>query len=100
MMRQLSKLKATILVVAVVVTMAAVACICPFGPMATAQMTTMMGHDMDAQPTDGMCPMLCGVPPYSVGVESNGLVLEPLSVNPILKLATTIRPIFHPPTLA
>lgn len=99
-MQRFSKPKATVLAVAVVVTMAAVACICPFGPMANAEMTTMMGHDMDMQPTDGMCPMLCGVPSYSAHVEPNGFVLGSLPANPVPNLTPTIRPIFHPPTLA
>lgn len=99
-MRQFTKPKATILVVAVVVTMAAVVCVCPFWPMANAQMTTMMGHDTDTQQTEGMCPVPCGVPPYAVGVESNGLVQGLPVVNPILTLAAAVRPIFHPPTLA
>ena len=99
-MRQFSKPKATLLVVAVVVTMAAVVCACPFGLMTSAQMTTMMGHDMDAQPTDGMCPMLCGVPPSSAHVEPNSFVLELLPIYPLLNPASAVRPIFHPPTLA
>lgn len=98
-MRDSSKLR-WVLLAAVVVSMAAVVCACPFGLMTNAQMTAMMGHDMGAQTTEGMCPMLCGVLPYSVGVEPNGLVLGLLSVNPTLNLATAIRPIFHPPTLA
>jgi hypothetical protein len=99
-MRQFSKPKAVLLVAAVVVTMTAVVCICPFGLMANAQMTTMMGHDMGAQTTDGMCPMLCGAPPYAAGVEPNGFVLGLLPVYPVLNPAFAVRPIFHPPTLA
>lgn len=99
-MRQFSKPKAVFLAVAVVVTMAALACACPFGLMANAQMATMMDRDAGAQTTDGMCPMLCGAPSYVVGVESNGFVLGLRSVYPVLNSASSIRPIFHPPTLA
>lgn len=84
----------------VVVAMAAVVCACPFGLMANAQMATMMDRDMGAQTTDGMCPMLCGAPPYAVGVEPSGFVLGFLPVHPVLNPAPPVRPIFHPPTLA
>ena len=99
-MQRFSKPKTTILAAVVIVTMAAVACICPLGLMANAQMTTMMDHDMGAQQMEGMCPIPCVVLPYAVGIESNGLVRNLPLVNPILTLAITIRPIFHPPTLA
>lgn len=99
-MRRFSKPKAVLLVTAVVVTMVAAVCVCPFGLMANAQMATMMDHDMAAQTTDGMCPMLCGAPPYAVGVEPNGFVLGLRPVYPVLNPASTVRPIFHPPTLA
>lgn len=80
--------------------MVAAMCICPFGLMANAQMATMMDHDMGAQTTDGMCPMLCGAPPYAAGVEPNGFVLGLRPVYPVLNPASAVRPIFHPPTLA
>ncbi|MGB4781855.1 hypothetical protein [Candidatus Methylomirabilis sp.] len=99
-MRRFSKPKAVLLVTAVVVTMVAAVCVCPFGLMANAQMATMMDHDMGAQTTDGMCPMLCGAPPYTVGVEPNGFVLGLLLIHPVLNPTPPVRPIFHPPTLA
>lgn len=99
-MRQFSKPKAVLLVAAVVVTMVAAVCVCPFGLMANAQMATMMDRDMGAQTTDGMCPMLCGAPPYAIGVEPNGFVLGLRVVYPVLNPAFAVRPIFHPPTLA
>src|SRR5574337_186329 len=99
-MRQFSKSKAVFLAAAMVVTMAALACACPFGLMANAQMATMMDRDAGAQMTDGMCPVLCGAPSYVVGVEPNGFALELRSVYPVLNSASTVRPIFHPPTLA
>ena len=94
-----SRTRKGVLLAVVVVTMAAVVCACPFGLMANAQMTTTMGHDMGTQKTEGMCPMLCGVPPYSVGVEPNGFVLGFLPVHPVLNPTPPVRPIFHPPTL-
>lgn len=99
-MRQFSKPKAVLLVAAVVVTMVAAVCACPFGLMANAQMATMMDNDMGAQTTDGMCPMLCGAPPYTIGVEPNGFVLGLRPVYPVLNPASAVRPIFHPPTFA
>lgn len=99
-MRQFSKPKAVLLVAAVVVTMVAAVCVCPFGLMANAQMATMMDNDMGAQTTDGMCPMLCGALPYTIGVESNGFVLGLRPVYPVLNPASAVRPIFHPPTFA
>ncbi|MGB4780585.1 MAG: hypothetical protein WBH61_00895 [Candidatus Methylomirabilis sp.] len=99
-MRRFSKPKAVLLVAAVVVTMVAAVCACPFGLMANAQMTTMMDHDMGAQTTDGMCPMLCGAPPYAIGVKPNGFVLGLRTVYLVLNPASVVRPIFHPPTFA
>lgn len=98
-MRRFSKPKTVLVVAAVAVAMVATVCACPFGLMADAEMAAMMDHDMSAQTTDGMCPMLCGAPPYAVSIESNGFVLGLRSVYPILNPASIVRPIFHPPTL-
>ena len=95
-----SRARKRVLLAVVVVAMAAVVCACPFGLMANAQMATMMDRDMGAQTTDGMCLMLCGAPPYAVGVEPSGFVLGFLPVHPVLNPAPPVRPIFHPPTLA
>lgn len=99
-MRRFSKQKKMFLVAAVVMAMVAAVCACPFGSMANAQMTAMMDHDMGTQMTDGMGPMLCGIPPYTIGVESNGFVLGLCPVYPTLNPTAAVRPIFHPPTLA
>lgn len=95
-----SRARKRVLLAGVVVAIAAVVCACPFGLMANAQMATMMDRDMGAQTTDGMCPMLCGAPPYAVGVEPSGFVPGFLPVHPVLNPAPPVRPIFHPPTLA
>src|SRR3990172_6452976 len=99
-MRRLSKSQSTLFMAVAAVALAAIFCACPLGMMAHAQMSQMMGQDMPTQGMQGMCPMLCGLPPYSIGFESSDLDRGPLPVylepNPI----STIRPIFHPPNLA
>ena len=80
--------------------LAAVVFACPLTMMAHAQMTQMMGQDMTTQGTQGMCPMLCGLPQDSAGSESRSFGFGPLPVYLDLNPASTIRPIFHPPTLA
>jgi hypothetical protein len=96
-MRDANNPKASLLVAVAAVALATVVLACPLGMMAHAQMSEMMGQDM---PTQGMCPMLCGVPPYSAGFESSDFGLGPLPVYLDLNPTSTIRPIFHPPTLA
>jgi len=84
---------------AAVITATAVLLACPLSMVAHAQMSQMMSQDMPTQGMQGMCPMLCGVPPYSAGFESSDFGLGPLPVYLDLNPASTIRPIFHPPNL-
>ena len=85
---------------AAVITATAVLLACPLSMVAHAQMSQMMSQDMPTQGMQGMCPMLCGIPPYSDGFESSDFGLGPLPVYLDLNPTSTIRPIFHPPTLA
>ena len=99
-MRYSNKPKKSLLVAAAALAMAAVVCGCPLGLMWSAPMTAMMGGNMGGQGMAGMCPMLCGVRPYSPSFESNGFVLGPHSAFSTPYLPSTIQPIFHPPTFA
>lgn len=99
-MRQSSKPKPMFLVAAAAVALAAIAIVCPLSMVAHAQMSEMMGQDMPTQGMQRMCPMLCGVPPYSATFESSDFGLGPLPVYLDLNPTSTIRPIFHPPNLA
>ena len=92
--------KPMLLVAAAAVAIVALLLACPFSMMMHAQMTSMRGQEMPAQGMEGMCPLLCGVPPYSVGFQSQGSVIGPLPVHLTGNPASTIRPIFHPPTLS
>ena len=99
-MRRSSKPKVSFFLVAAVMAMAAIVLACPLSMIAHAQMSEMMGHDMPTQSLEGMCPLSCGVPQDPAGVGSNGFALGPLPVYLDLNPTSTIRPIFHPPTLA
>ena len=92
--------KPSLLVVAAAMVLAAVVLACPLSMMAHAQMTHMMGQDMATQGMSVMCPMLCGVPPDSAAFKSSDFDLGLLPVYLDLNPTSTIRPIFHPPTLA
>jgi len=85
---------------AAVIAATAVVLVCPLSMVAHAQMSEMMGQDMPTQSLEGMCPLSCGVPPYSATFESSDFGLGPLPVYLDLNPTSTIRPIFHPPNLA
>jgi hypothetical protein len=91
---------AVLLGVAALVAMAALICACPLGMLAHAAMGHSMPPDMSSAGSEGMCPMLCGVPPDPVGVGRSGLVSAQFSPHPAPVLASIVRPIFHPPTSA
>jgi hypothetical protein len=99
-MRDANNPKASLLVAVAAVALATVVLACPLSMMAHAEMSQMMGQDMPTQGMQGMCPMLCGVPPYSIGFESSDLDRGPLPVYLDLNPTSMIRPIFHPPNLA
>jgi hypothetical protein len=98
-MRDANNPKASLLVAVAAVALATVVLACPLSMMAHAEMSQMMGQDMPTQGMQGMCPMLCGVPPYSIGFESSDLDRGPLPVYLDPNPTSTIRPIFHPPNL-
>ena len=98
-MKPCSKPKQVLLVAVAAIAMAAVVCGCPLGLVLNAQMIPMTGQDMGMQGLEMMCPMLCGVPPSSPSLESNGFVMGPLPAHLALNPASKVRPIFHPPTL-
>ena len=100
-MKPCSKLKQVLLVAVATLAIASVVCGCPLGLAWNAQMTQMMGQDMGTQGLEElMCPMLCGVPPSSPSLESNGFVMGPLPTHLALNPASKVQPIFHPPTSA
>ena len=99
-MQSANEPKKSLLVAAAALALAAVILACPLGMMAHSQMTQMMGQNMGTHGLEGMCPLFCGLPSYSVGFESNVFVLGPLPVHLAPSPASTTWPIFHPPTLA
>ena len=99
-MRHPKEPKTSLLVTAVAVALAAVVILCPLSMVAHAQMTQMMGQDMATQGMQGTCPMLWGVPPYLAGLEPSSFGFGPLPVYLNLNPTSTVRPIFHPPTIS
>jgi hypothetical protein len=99
-MRRCRPAREVLLVAVAALTMTAVVCGCPLGLVTNAQMAPMMGSDMGTQGVDGMCPMLCGVPPSPPSADVNGFLFGPLPVPLALIPASKVRTIFHPPTFA